>query len=83
MRAIFRICGNESQPGLQLVEKLVTPPDLIFYPGYCYSLHVNDVWGIALARDNPRTRRETGRINNHLFVRLHGESLDSLLRGIK
>ena len=22
MRAIFRICGNESQPGLQLVEKL-------------------------------------------------------------
>ena len=25
MRAIFRICGNESQPGLQLVEKLTTP----------------------------------------------------------
>ena len=25
MRAIFRMCGNESQPGLQLVEKLVTP----------------------------------------------------------
>ena len=25
MRAIFRICGNESQPGLQLVERLVTP----------------------------------------------------------
>ena len=25
MRAIFRICGNESQPGLQLVEKLATP----------------------------------------------------------
>ena len=25
MRAIFRICGNESQPGLQLVEKLSTP----------------------------------------------------------
>ena len=24
MRAIFRICGNESQPGLQLVEKLAT-----------------------------------------------------------
>ena len=25
MRAIFRICGNESQPGPQLVEKLSTP----------------------------------------------------------
>ena len=25
MRAIFRICGNESQPGLLLVEKLATP----------------------------------------------------------
>ena len=25
MRAIFRICGNESQPGLQIVEKLTTP----------------------------------------------------------
>ena len=25
MRAIFRMCGNESQPGLQLLEKLVTP----------------------------------------------------------
>ena len=24
MRAIFRTCGNESQPGLQLVEKLAT-----------------------------------------------------------
>ena len=25
MRAIFRISGNESHPGLQLVEKLATP----------------------------------------------------------
>ena len=25
MRAIFRICVNESQPGLQLVEMLATP----------------------------------------------------------
>ena len=25
MRAIFRICGNESQPDLQLVIKLTTP----------------------------------------------------------
>ena len=25
MRAIFRIIGNESQPDLQLVEKLATP----------------------------------------------------------
>ena len=25
MRAIFSISGNESQPGLQLVEKLATP----------------------------------------------------------
>ena len=25
MRAISRICGNEGQPGLQLVEKLATP----------------------------------------------------------
>ena len=25
MRAIFRICGNESQPGLEIVEKLATP----------------------------------------------------------
>ena len=25
MRAIFRICGNESRPGLQLVKKLATP----------------------------------------------------------
>ena len=27
MRAIFRICGKESQPGLQLVEQLATPLD--------------------------------------------------------
>ena len=26
VRAIFRICGNKSQPALQLVEKLVTLP---------------------------------------------------------
>ena len=25
MRAIFRICGNQSQPGLQIVEKLAIP----------------------------------------------------------
>ena len=25
MHAIFRICGNESWPGLQLVEKMATP----------------------------------------------------------
>ena len=25
MRAVFKICGNESQPGLQRVEKLVRP----------------------------------------------------------
>ena len=25
MRAIFRICGNKSHPGLQLVKKLATP----------------------------------------------------------
>ena len=25
MRAVFRICGNESQPGLQIVEKLASP----------------------------------------------------------
>ena len=28
MRAIFRICGNENQPGLQQVEKLTTPLSL-------------------------------------------------------
>ena len=32
MRAIFRICGNESQPGLQLVEKLATT-----LPKTCYA----------------------------------------------
>ena len=26
MRAIFSVCGNESQPRLQKVEKLATPP---------------------------------------------------------
>ena len=31
MRAVFRICGNESQPGLQLVEKKATP--LVNCPG--------------------------------------------------
>ena len=32
MRAIFRICGNESQPGLQIVDKLATPQvtDLLY-----------------------------------------------------
>ena len=36
MRAVFRICRNESQPGLQLVEKLATPLESnshVFYPG--------------------------------------------------
>ena len=26
VRTIFRICGNESQPGLQIVEELAIPP---------------------------------------------------------
>ena len=29
VRAVFRICGNKSQRGLQLVEKLATPLLLI------------------------------------------------------
>ena len=29
MDAIFRICGNESQPGLQILEKLATPMLLV------------------------------------------------------
>ena len=32
MRAIFRICGNESQPGPQQVKKLATP--LFWYSVY-------------------------------------------------
>ena len=32
MPAIFRICGNESQPGLQQVKKLATP--LFWYTVY-------------------------------------------------
>ena len=32
--AIFTMCGNESQPGLQLVEKLTTP---LFWYNYCFS----------------------------------------------
>ena len=31
MHAIFRMCGNESQPGLQLVEKLAWPWLVLFY----------------------------------------------------
>ena len=27
--AVFRICGNESQPGLQILEKLATPMRLV------------------------------------------------------
>ena len=33
MRPIFRIGGNESQPGLQLVEKLATPLVLAVFLG--------------------------------------------------
>ena len=29
MSAIFRMCGNESQPDLQIVEKLATPVRMI------------------------------------------------------
>ena len=29
MHTIFRICGNESQPGLQLVEKWATPLSVV------------------------------------------------------
>ena len=32
MRAIFRMCGNDSQPGLKLVQKLATP--LFWYSVY-------------------------------------------------
>ena len=32
MRAIFRICGDESQAGLQLVKKLATPLTVIILP---------------------------------------------------
>ena len=32
MRAIFRICGNQSQPGLQIVEKLATPCQVMTVP---------------------------------------------------
>ena len=31
MRAVFRICGNQSQPSVQLVEKLATPLELFDY----------------------------------------------------
>ena len=31
---IFRICGNKSQPGLQLVEKLATP---LYVQSCCFS----------------------------------------------
>ena len=34
MRAIFRICGNESQPGLQLVERLARPCMSLYYVKY-------------------------------------------------
>ena len=34
LRAIFRICGNESQPGLQLVGKLATPLSLPLLSDY-------------------------------------------------
>ena len=34
MRAIFRICGNESQPGLHIVEMLATPLALMWALGH-------------------------------------------------
>ena len=34
MRAVFRICGNESQPGLQIVEKQATSLDLMWALGH-------------------------------------------------
>ena len=40
MLAIFRICGNKSQPGLQLVKKLATP---IFWYSVCEKLGISSI----------------------------------------
>ena len=42
MSAISRICGNESQPGLQLVEKLAMPLVLVHY--YKKTRHEWDIY---------------------------------------
>ena len=64
MRAIFRICGNENQPGLQGVEKLATPlpgvessfsvsPFLLLFC-YSYTVFVVIVTVISLLSDSQK-----------------------------
>ena len=56
MLAIFRICGNKSQPGLQLVKKLATP---IFWYSVCEKLGISSIrksreigdFGLAVTKD--------------------------------
>ena len=40
MRAIFRLGRNESQPGLQLVEKLATPRFFCLFVLFCFVLFI-------------------------------------------
>ena len=51
MRAIFRICGSESQPGLELVEKLATPLDATCNIQRCWELLANNVASVCTGLD--------------------------------
>ena len=49
MRAIFRICGNESQPRLQLVGKLATPLNNFSILFQIMSLHQESIINVHLS----------------------------------
>ena len=51
MREIFRMCGNESQPGLELVEKLATPVDVTCNIQRCWELLANNVASVCTGLD--------------------------------
>ena len=60
-RVIFRICGNKSQPGLQLVEKLATPlyvQSCFFSYFIAYFFFVFHYGGAALVTDISEKRNE-------------------------
>ena len=74
MRAIFRICGNESQSGLQLVEKLVTPMHGVATARKNLSLKgLRDVkeGGISARRLQPKCG-DCARRKSTLYIRLFG-----------
>ena len=59
MRAIFRICGNQSHPGLQIVEKVATPLVAVTFLTSDEASFKGWWWGVGNEYESKRTLTRT------------------------